>query len=234
MQRASLTTLLERNQAHVDRIAEDRFDDLQEGQAPELVSVCCSDSRVSQEGMFDVDEAGWLFTSSNIGNQVWDRVDGERVVDGNVLYPLEQTGTRSAAVVGHTGCGAITAAYSAVRGEAAELASGIAKRVALLGPVVKAALDREPIDTQAPEDEIVHQLVEANVHAQVRFLSQSGELPEDVDVFGFVYDLHGAYGGPRGRAYLVNVNEERELENLRSRVPGQFRDHAATLLAEPK
>ncbi|WP_048077813.1 carbonic anhydrase, partial [Halorubrum sp. AJ67] len=105
-----LRDLLDRNDDHVDALAPGVFDRHREGQRPGVVSVCCSDSRVSQEGMFAVDEPGFLFTSGAIGNSVSALVDGERVLDGSVAYPLRHTHTEIIVVVGHTGCGAIDAA----------------------------------------------------------------------------------------------------------------------------
>jgi len=50
------------------------------------------------------------------------------------------------------------------------------------------------------------------------------------DVYGFVYDFHGAYGGPDGAAYLVNVDGERDLDALRDRVGSEHADRVDTLL----
>lgn len=215
-------TLLARNARHLEALPEDHFADVQEGQAPEVVSVCCSDSRVSQEGMWDVEEAGWLFTPSNIGNQVVDTVDGETVVDGGVLYPLVNTGTRAAVVVGHTGCGAVTAAYHDVQGTAGELPPGIAAYVDQLVPVVEAALEDGLVDPEGPEDEVIDRLVEANVDHQVATLLEADVVPEDVRVYGFVYDLHATYGGDPGRAYLVNRQGTRDPKRIREHVPEAY------------
>ena len=208
-----LSTLLDGNRDHVESRPADYFDEVQEGQHPAVVSICCSDSRVSQEGMFGVDEAGWLFTPSNIGNQTWDEIDDGRVVNGNVLYPIEYTGTEAVAVVGHTGCGAVTAAYQAVTGEGKTHPHGIQSRIDTLAPVVDAGLDA--VDTDADESEIVDQLVEYNVDRQVAFLREADEIPDSVTVYGFVYDLHGGYGGPRGRTYLVNDDGETNPDAIR-------------------
>ncbi len=139
-----LSRLLERNESHVRKLPEGYFDDVQEGQEPAAVSVCCSDSRVPQEGMWDVDKPGWLFTPSTIGNQVWDVYDGEKVVDGSVLYPMEFTDTKVTLIVGHTGCGAVSAALEAVRNEedeGNEAPAGVANWVENLIPVVKESLE---------------------------------------------------------------------------------------------
>jgi Carbonic anhydrase len=101
----TLEHLLAQNARYAESLPADYFDAVQEGQTPAVVSVCCSDSRVPQDDMWDVTEPGWLFTPSTIGNQVWDRVDGELVVNGSVAYPLTYTGTETAVVVGHTAVG---------------------------------------------------------------------------------------------------------------------------------
>jgi len=76
---ALASDLLRRNDFHVAALPGGYFDDVLDRQQPAVVSVCCADSRVSQEGMFDISGPGELFTPSNIGNQVRDRV----VVDGD-------------------------------------------------------------------------------------------------------------------------------------------------------
>jgi carbonic anhydrase len=224
--RATLRELLERNARHVDGLAADHFAAVEDGQAPAAVSVCCADSRVSQEGMFAVDRPGWLFTPSTIGNQAWDRVDGDLVVDGSVLFPLVHTGTETAVVVGHTGCGAVTAAVEAVEGEGGASASpGVGKWVDLLVDVVERAHEDPAVEADA-----VDALVEYNVRRQVEFLHTSAEVPAGTDVYGFVYDLHGSYGGDRGRTVLVAADGETDPESLRSLVPGEFVDRVDSLL----
>lgn len=227
----TLAALLAGNQVHVDELGSGALAKVVDGQEPRVVSMCCSDSRVSQEGMFDVGEPGWLFTASRIGNQAADRVEGERVVDGSLLYPIQHAGTRTAVIVGHTGCGAVTAAYEAIQGSQGALSPGIAKEVGLLVPVLEAALGRNAVDVDGPDAMVVDRLVEANVHAQVEFLLDRPEVPDEVAVYGFVYDLRGSYGGPRGRAYLVNANGERGLDTLRGLVPAGAKEHVASLLA---
>jgi carbonic anhydrase len=227
-----LTDLLERNADHVRGLSPAYFADVQEGQHPPVVSVCCSDSRVSQEAMFDVSHPGELFTPSNIGNQVRDRVclDGDcrTVVDGSLLYPLVHTGTRAVAVVGHTGCGAVTAAHDHATDGGSEPA-GIRKYVEMLVPVVEDALDAGVVDATGDRAARIDGLVEYNVDRQVAFLDESDEIPADTALYGLVYDIHGRYGGPAGRAYLVNVGGDRDTGRLRERVGASVRDHVARL-----
>ena len=98
----TLVRLLSGNAAHAEAFGS-RFDDLQDAQHPEAVTVCCSDSRVLQDRMWGNEDPGHLFTCGNIGNRVVQRTASGEVVSGDVLYPLAHTGTELAVVVGHTG-----------------------------------------------------------------------------------------------------------------------------------
>jgi carbonic anhydrase len=222
-----LRDLFERNERHATGLAADHFDDVQDGQLPAVVSVCCSDARVPQAAMWAVDEPGWVFTPSTIGNVVWERVDGDRVVDGSVLYPMLHTDTAVAAVVGHTGCGAVTAALDAVRSGGRSDPPGVRSRIAALRPVVREGLDGG-IAADGPGG-LVDRLVEHNVDRQVSFLRASDHVPDGVSIYGFVYDLHGVYGDRRGWVYLVNADGETAVEALRDRVPDTFADHVRRL-----
>ena len=225
-----LTELLAGNADHVESLPGDYFDGVLEGQQPSVVSICCSDSRVSQEGMWGVDRPGEVFTPSNIGNQVWDVDVGEKIVDGGLLYPIHHCGTDAVAVVGHTGCGAVTAAYEVARGADSPGPLGVAKWVELLVPVIEEALADDAIDADADgtprgvdEATVIDQLVEYNVDAQLEFLTEAPEVSDRVDCYGFVYDFQGRYGDQRGRAYLVNYDGVTEPDRIRERVPEEYR-----------
>ena len=222
--------LLAGNDRHAHGLPDEYFAEVQDEQRPPVVSMCCSDSRVSQEGMWDVDEPGWLFTPSTIGNQVWDDRDGDRVVDGNLLYPVAHTGTRTVVVVGHTGCGAVTAAYRAAIGDGVDDAPGIEKWVEMLVPVIEEGLASDAVDADADEGAVVDQLVEFNVDRQVSFLLDAEEIPDDADVYGFVYDFQGVYGDVPGRAYLVNRGGETDTDALAADLPDEYRSHVRRLL----
>ncbi len=230
MSEATLRALLDGNRRHVESLPEGYFAAVENDQRPAAVSVCCADSRVSQEGMYSVAEPGWLFTVSTIGNQTWTVDDDERVVDGSVLYPLRYTDTRVVAVVGHTGCGAVTAALDAVRrgGPDPEAPAGVVRLVDSLVPVVEAGLADDRVDPDSPD--LVNRLAEYNVDRQVAFLRDHEDVPDDVTVYGFVYDFQGVYGDARGRASLVNVDGETDTGTLRARVDPEFADHVARLL----
>ena len=194
--------LLRSNLEHA-KIFQDRFDKVQDSQEPDIVTVCCSDSRVLQDHMWGNEHPGEVFTCSNIGNRVFQStVDGKKV-SGDVLYPVRHTGTKTIIVVGHTGCGAITATYKDIS-EHLDEPSGIRHCIDLLEERIEEGAEELPENLS--ESEAINHLVEYNVDREVEFLVGSEEIPEDVDVIGVVYDFQDVYSGSRGEVHVVNVN----------------------------
>lgn len=223
-----LERLLQGNDEHVARIAADHFDGVRDGQAPDAVSVSCSDSRVPAEGVWSAHADGDLFTSVNVGNQAWTDVDGERVVNDAVGYAVSVLGVELIAVLGHTGCGAVTAAYESVTGRAdgqKSMPPAVEAAVERLAPVVESARDDGVFDGDTPASVAVNRLVERAVGAQVRFLVDDDAVPDDVTVAGFVYDFQRVYGDEDGAAYLVSLDGETDAEALRERVGDDHAGH---------
>ena len=193
-----------------------QFEGLLAAQHPDAVTVCCSDSRVLQNHMWGVDRPGEVFTAGNIGNRVVETTDAGEIVSGDVLYPVAHTGTETAVVVGHTGCGAVTATYDALAGEVSE-PPGIARCIDLLKPHVEPGVAALPEDLN--RETAIDHLVEYNVDEQVGFLVESDEIPDSVQAVGAVYDFQDAYGGRRGEIHVINVDGERDVERLREQYP---------------
>ncbi|SFG02444.1 carbonic anhydrase [Halopelagius inordinatus] len=230
MSSTGLDRLLEGNERHVRDTPPDRFSGLREAQYPDIVTVSCSDSRVPAEGAWDVAAAGELFTSVNVGNQAWTDVDDELVANDAVGYAVESLGVDDVVVLGHTGCGAVTAAYDAVNGEGGDALPGVQQAISRLVPVVEDAREEGAYDEETAAGEAVNRLVEYAVRVQVRFLVESDDVPDDVTVSGFVYDFQRAYGDDDGAAYLVSVDGETDGDALRERVPDEYGDRVRSLL----
>ncbi len=203
------------NDRHVAQLGE-TFEPLQASQHPEIVSVCCGDSRVLQDDMWDNHQPGKVFTHSNIGNRVTQEMETGRAITGDVLYPLVHTETQIAIVAGHTGCGAVTAAYRDLT-EGIDEPAGIEYCVHLLEEDLKSGVDSLP--ENCSEFDAVNKLVEYNVDRQVEHLVESDDVPDDVTVFGVVYDFHDVYSSRRGAVHLVTVDGERETDHLRTQYP---------------
>ncbi|WP_435318613.1 carbonic anhydrase [Haloarchaeobius sp. TZWSO28] len=207
--------LLKNNLEHACEF-ERRFDEVQDAQHPDVVTVCCSDSRVLQDHIWGNDQPGRIFTCGNIGNRVMQQTEAGEVVSGDVLYPVEHTGTDTIVVVGHTGCGAVTATYDFLTVGGSEPA-GIEHCIDLLKPHLKGGVEALPPDLDRAA--AVNRLVEYNVDQQVEFLCGSEEIPAAADVIGVVYDFQDVYGGKRGEVHVINVNGERTVAALREAEP---------------
>ena len=77
---------------------------LSAGQHPFAVVLCCSDSRVAPEIIFD-QKLGDLFVIRNAGNVI------DKHVLGSIEYAVEHLGTSLVVVMGHSCCGAVTATH---------------------------------------------------------------------------------------------------------------------------
>jgi carbonic anhydrase len=80
-------------------------DELTKGQHPHTIVVTCSDSRVAPEYIFD-QGLGSLFVVRVAGNVIDD------VALGSIEYAAEHLHARNLIVLGHSSCGAVTAALS--------------------------------------------------------------------------------------------------------------------------
>lgn len=102
-----------------DNYAELR-EQLSAGQHPFAVVLCCSDSRVAPEIIFD-QKLGDLFVIRNAGNIV------DEEVLGSIEYAVEHLESPLVVVMGHSACGAVTATYHGgdLPGHIADLAKRI-------------------------------------------------------------------------------------------------------------
>ena len=82
-----------------------RLDTAENGQHPWAIVVCCSDSRVIPEKIFDAG-LGDLFVIRVAGNVL------DRHQLGSIEYAAGHLDCRQIIVLGHTGCGAVTAALN--------------------------------------------------------------------------------------------------------------------------
>lgn len=211
----SVSELLGHNEHHAHEFDNERFEAVQDGQAPPFLTVCCSDSRVLQDELFENRTPGNVFTVGAIGNRVFEETAEGLAVSGDVLYPLVHADTETAVVIGHTGCGAVTATYRDIQDEVEEPA-GIRHCIDLLKRRLAEGVAALPegLDDAAA----INRLVEYNVDQQVAFLRASDDVP-DIDVVGVVYDFQDVYTDERGLVHVVNVDGVRDPERIRSEHP---------------
>ena len=143
------------------------------GQNPKAIMLCCSDSRAPVELIFDQD-IGDLFTIRVAGNII------APSLVGSVEFAAATFGTSLVLVMGHSQCGAITAALDHIEHSQAISSENIHDIVSRIKPHIFAiaqipSLGREEKLTRA---------VEANVLASVSQLSSSSRLIEGLVLKG--------------------------------------------------
>ncbi len=153
---------------------------LAKGQQPYATILCCSDSRVPPELVFDAG-FGELFVIRVAGN-----VLGREIL-GTLQYAGSHLHTPLFVVLGHEGCGAVQAAL-ATRFAGAKQRSRIAVLLENILPALKG------LAPGLPAEALLHAAVEANVRHTMRVLAETPEGKErlargDVILAGAIYEL---------------------------------------------
>jgi carbonic anhydrase len=141
---------------------------LANGQEPFAIVLGCSDSRVPAELVFD-QGFGDLFVIRVAGNIV----APSQV--GSVEFAAARFGTRLVVVMGHSQCGAVTAAVEEALGRATNDSRNLRSIVDRVRPSVETVVSARPADSV---EELVSHAVRANVRASVDHLRHGSQLLE--------------------------------------------------------
>lgn len=170
---------------NVNRLAEKR-ELLKASQAPFAAILGCSDSRVIPNLIF-VQDLGDLFVARVAGNVPDD------LVIASLEYSVEHLGTRLIMVLGHEGCGAVNAVYSAIASNA-PLPPHLAEIQRLMAPGIAGVVKARGTEDAA---------VEANVRAAVARLQTSPPVMSSGAVSGRLLIIGGIYRLATGEVRLV-------------------------------
>lgn len=130
----------------------ERRRELLKGQKPFAVIVCCSDSRVPPELLFD-QALGDIFVVRVAGNIV------DPVAVGSVEYAVEHLNTPLVVVLGHDHCGAVKAAIDGGEAPAPGSIGAIVSRILPSVQKAKAAGASGPLLYEKSEDENVRSTI---------------------------------------------------------------------------
>jgi carbonic anhydrase len=183
----ALTVLMEGNRRHQSGKVElhDHSpvgEDHVSRQMPFAAIVSCADSRVSPTLIFDVDR-GNLFTSKVAGNTI------DSGTLGSTEFAVKVLGVKLVMVLGHSNCGAVTAAIDVANGEA----SYPADEYGAIGEVVERIVP--PISDLPPSERDLQACVELNAAAQATDLAERRPILKEaveagqIEVVAAVYDL---------------------------------------------
>ena len=130
------------------------------GQSPFAIILCCSDSRVPPEVVFD-QNVGDLFVVRVAGNVV------EPTLLGSIEYAASVLGTRLVVVLGHSNCGAVTAALKEMRNESSLNSPNLLAIVNRIRPAIRA-------------DQTLEEAIRANVAASAKQLQADSQVVNDL------------------------------------------------------
>ena len=143
-----------------------------QAQHPFAIVLGCADSRTAPEIVFDQD-IGDLFVVRTAGNLV------DEHALGSIEYAVDHLGVRLIVVLGHTRCGAVTAAL------ASDTAPGhVQSLVRDIQPAVKAAKGKDGNVTDLTVAENARLMA-----AKIRNEASLGEFAKEVRIISGVYDL---------------------------------------------
>jgi carbonic anhydrase len=132
---------------------------LASSQHPNVIVLACSDSRVAPELVFDK-SLGELFVVRSAGNIA------DAIGVGSIEYAVEHLGSSVLVVMGHTKCGAVTAACSGEKMPSASLQTIVDK----INPAVAIAAK------SAKGDELIEDAIVQNVHRSAQDVLASSEI----------------------------------------------------------
>lgn len=145
-----------------------RLQTAEQGQHPYAIVVCCSDSRVVPEHIFSAG-LGELFVIRVAGNVL------DRHQLGSIEYAAAHLHCRLVVVLGHTGCGAVSAALS----------GGAEGAISYITDEILRAIGQERDPERACRMNVEHAV--ATIRSE---FSGHGEIPADeFEVRGAVYDI---------------------------------------------
>jgi carbonic anhydrase len=128
-------------------------------QRPNVAVLTCSDSRVAPELLFD-QSLGDLFVVRTAGNIA------DAVGVGSIEYAAEHLGSSVLVILGHTSCGAVTAACSGEKMPSSNLQAIVDK----IQPAV--AESRAP----GKNDELIETAIKQNIHQSAKDVLASSEI----------------------------------------------------------
>ncbi|OLS15977.1 MAG: carbonic anhydrase [Promethearchaeota archaeon CR_4] len=144
----------------VSNITDTRRQELLAGQHPQVSLLCCSDSRVPPELIFDRG-LGEIFVVRTAGNVVDD------IALGSLEYGAEHLVTPLLLVLGHTRCGAVTAAY-----QSPDMPGHLKK----IMEEIKPAIELSSTSVRGKKEDLVSVAIKQNVNRMVKIIPERSEI----------------------------------------------------------
>lgn len=186
---AALQKLMDGNRRYIQQKrtfpdqARSRIVELAKGQHPFAIVLCCSDSRVVPEILFD-QGLGDLFDIRVAGNVLDD------AIIGTMEYAVAELGTPLVMILGHEGCGAVKAALDG---------KPVPGKIGSLVAAIKPAVD----SIKSQPGNAWDNAVKANVKMNVNKLKQSSSIIAQAVKAGKLKVVGGRYDLDTGTVEMV-------------------------------
>lgn len=163
-------------------------DKLSKGQQPRVAVLACSDSRVAPETIFD-QTLGDLFVVRSAGNIA------DAIGVGSLEYAVEHLGSTVIVVIGHTKCGAVTAACSGEKMPSSNLQRIVDK---ISPAAAKASQSAKP-------DDVVEEAIKENVHQSAKDVLANSEILQHFVADGKLKVIEAEYNITTGEITRLDV-----------------------------
>jgi carbonic anhydrase len=163
---------------------------LASGQNPNVIILSCSDSRVSPEVIFD-QSLGDLFVVRTAGNVA------DRVALGSIEYAVDHVHSTVLVVLGHSKCGAVSAACSGEKMPSPNLDAIVEK----INPAVTQAR------THAKGDDVIEAAVKENVRQSAKDVLANSEIIRDAVTSGKLKLIEAEYQLDSGEVVPLKTTE---------------------------
>lgn len=191
--------------------------------------VSCSMHTCERGGALWPVDVDWAVRSvQTLGNQTWERCEGERTLCSDIEHLSAQDEIAAVLVVGHTSCAVLEDVYERWIEAETAVPAGLDARFDPLVSLVGEGFGERVLTESMPLRTVRYRLVEYNVRRQVQFLQQA--LPPSVTVAGYVHDQDGAYSSFPDKRYLVALDGETDPTTTRTRLPEDASVRVASLL----
>lgn len=167
---------------------------LASGQSPNVIILSCSDSRVSPEVIFD-QSLGDLFVVRTAGNIA------DPVALGSIEYAVDHIHSPLLVVLGHTKCGAVTAACSGEKMPSPNLDAIVTK----ISPAVTQA------KSYAKPNDLIEAAIKDNVHQSAKDVQANSEIVRDAVKSGKLKVVEAEYQLDTGE--VVRLNSSKSGQN---------------------
>lgn len=161
---------------------------LASGQSPNVIILSCSDSRTSPEVIFD-QSLGDLFVVRTAGNIA------DPVALGSIEYAVDHIRSPLLVVLGHTKCGAVTAACSGEKMPSPNLDAIVQK----INPAVAQA------KTYAKPSDLIESAIKDNVHQSAKDVLANSEIVREAVKSGKLKVVEAEYQLDTGEVVRLNT-----------------------------